>query len=53
MLIKYFAPSTSGEPRKVFFLTKSLNSIRLYASVFRAHTDFCVVEQQQPEPHYD
>ena len=29
----------STETRKVFFLTKSVNSIRLYASVFRAHTD--------------
>ena len=30
--------------RKIFFLTKSKNSIRLYASVFRAHTDFRISE---------
>ena len=60
MLVKYFAPKSLQGPgtsfppagglprltesRKVFFLTKSLNSIRLYASVFRAHTDFRVQE---------
>jgi len=42
------APSSSiprsTETRKVFFLTNSVNSIRLYASVFRSHTDFRVHE---------
>lgn len=54
MLVKYFAPKTgkilandgvlTSENRKVFFLTKSLNSIRLYGSVLRAHTGFRVAE---------
>ena len=30
--------------KKIFFLTKSVNSIRLYASIFRAHTDFRISE---------
>lgn len=36
-------------PRKVFFLTKLVNSIRIYASVFRAHTDFRVKEHHETE----
>lgn len=61
MLIKYFSPKSSlslpvepasrglSAPKKVFFLTKLDNSIRLYASVFRAHTDFRVKEHHETE----
>ncbi len=62
MLVKYFSPKSSvlpiggdsghfsAAPRKVFFLTKMVNSIRLYASVFRAHTDFRVLEHHEADP---
>lgn len=52
MLVKYFTPKppcitgsyNDNDRKKIFFLAKSLNSIRLYSSVFKSHTDLLVSE---------
>lgn len=54
MLVKYFIPNKTANQesvskQKIFFLSKSLNSLKLYAAVFNAHTDLRIDEYYKKE----